>query len=128
VLVIINSLTPKCDSYGNKQCFFLNINISIFLYENNILLTFGLFLSIRLNLSMSQTKSHVAKNLLVIKIVFKKLDIWLKTLWKTHSDCLPPVRVMVGMTQHFMQSYSDLLIRMCHMCNVHVMRRMRNVM
>jgi len=36
-------------------------------------------------------------------------------------DRLLPDRVQVGMSQHFMKSYSDLLIRTCHRCGVHPM-------
>ncbi|GAA0186206.1 transferase [Lithospermum erythrorhizon] len=38
-----------------------------------------------------------------------------------HSDRLLPDRVLVGMGQHFMRSYSDLLIRTCHRRGVHAM-------
>ncbi|CBI15624.3 unnamed protein product, partial [Vitis vinifera] len=38
-----------------------------------------------------------------------------------HSDRLLPDRVQVGMTQHFMKSYSDLLIRTCHRRGAHAM-------
>ncbi|KAI3847313.1 hypothetical protein MKW98_022446 [Papaver atlanticum] len=38
-----------------------------------------------------------------------------------HSDRLLPDRVQVGMAQHFMRSYSDLLIRTCHRRGVHAM-------
>ncbi|XVE56632.1 hypothetical protein DITRI_Ditri04bG0026100 [Diplodiscus trichospermus] len=38
-----------------------------------------------------------------------------------HPDRLLPDRVQVGMTQHFMKSYSDLLIRTCHRRGVHAM-------
>ncbi|XP_009415056.2 malate synthase, glyoxysomal [Musa acuminata AAA Group] len=38
-----------------------------------------------------------------------------------HPDRLLPDRVQVGMTQHFMRSYSDLLIRTCHRRGVHAM-------
>ncbi|CAM8925013.1 unnamed protein product [Rhodiola kirilowii] len=38
-----------------------------------------------------------------------------------HSDRLLPDRVLVGMGQHFMRSYSDLLIRTCHKRGVHAM-------
>ncbi|XP_022737455.1 malate synthase, glyoxysomal [Durio zibethinus] len=38
-----------------------------------------------------------------------------------HLDRLLPDRVQVGMTQHFMKSYSDLLIRTCHRRGVHAM-------
>ncbi|KAL9439021.1 hypothetical protein AB3S75_024643 [Citrus x aurantiifolia] len=38
-----------------------------------------------------------------------------------HSDRLLPDRVQVGMTQHFMKCYSDLLIRTCHRRGVHAM-------
>ncbi|KAH9776679.1 Malate synthase [Citrus sinensis] len=38
-----------------------------------------------------------------------------------HPDRLLPDRVQVGMTQHFMKCYSDLLIRTCHRRGVHAM-------
>nr|GEY22546.1 malate synthase, glyoxysomal [Tanacetum cinerariifolium] len=38
-----------------------------------------------------------------------------------HPDRLLPDRVLVGMGQHFMRSYSDLLIRTCHRRGVHAM-------
>ncbi|XP_077211926.1 malate synthase isoform X2 [Tasmannia lanceolata] len=38
-----------------------------------------------------------------------------------HPDRLLPDRVQVGMAQHFMRSYSDLLIRTCHRRGVHAM-------
>lgn len=38
-----------------------------------------------------------------------------------HPDRLLPDRVQVGMTQHFMRSYSDLLIHTCHKRGVHAM-------
>ncbi|KAK6275965.1 hypothetical protein POUND7_005674 [Theobroma cacao] len=38
-----------------------------------------------------------------------------------HPDRLLPDRVQVGMTQHFMKSYSDLLIGTCHRRGVHAM-------
>ncbi|GAU41737.1 hypothetical protein TSUD_349980 [Trifolium subterraneum] len=38
-----------------------------------------------------------------------------------HPDRLLPDRVQVGMTQHFMKSYSELLIRTCHRRGVHAM-------
>ncbi|RWR83797.1 Malate synthase [Cinnamomum micranthum f. kanehirae] len=41
--------------------------------------------------------------------------------FQAHPDRLLPDRVLVGMTQHFMRSYSDLLIRTCHMRGVHAM-------
>ncbi|KAK7330599.1 hypothetical protein VNO77_24796 [Canavalia gladiata] len=41
--------------------------------------------------------------------------------FQAHSDRLLPDRVQVGMTQHFMKSYSDLLIRTCHRRGVHAM-------
>ncbi|KAL6497201.1 hypothetical protein OROGR_029130 [Orobanche gracilis] len=41
--------------------------------------------------------------------------------FQAHPDRLLPDRVQVGMTQHFMRSYSDLLIRTCHMRGVHAM-------
>ncbi|XAR50306.1 Malate synthase [Bertholletia excelsa] len=41
--------------------------------------------------------------------------------FQAHSSRLLPDRVQVGMTQHFMKSYSDLLIRTCHRRGVHAM-------
>ncbi|KAL8464165.1 hypothetical protein ACS0TY_033908 [Phlomoides rotata] len=41
--------------------------------------------------------------------------------FQAHPDRLLPDRVQVGMTQHFMRSYSDLLIRACHRRGVHAM-------
>ncbi|EHA8586271.1 malate synthase, glyoxysomal [Cocos nucifera] len=41
--------------------------------------------------------------------------------FQAHPDRLLPDRVQVGMTQHFMRSYSDLLIRTCHRRGVHAM-------
>lgn len=41
--------------------------------------------------------------------------------FQAHPDRLLPDRVLVGMTQHFMRSYSDLLIRTCHRRGVHAM-------
>ncbi|XP_031276974.1 malate synthase, glyoxysomal [Pistacia vera] len=38
-----------------------------------------------------------------------------------HPNRLLPDRVQVGMAQHFMKSYSDLLIRTCHRRGVHAM-------
>ncbi|MBA0548057.1 hypothetical protein Golob_019176 [Gossypium lobatum] len=38
-----------------------------------------------------------------------------------HPDRLLPDRGQIGMTQHFMRSYSDLLIRTCHRRGVHAM-------
>jgi malate synthase len=38
-----------------------------------------------------------------------------------HPDRLLPDRVQVGMSQHFMKSYSELLIRTCHRRGVHAM-------
>ncbi|XP_042477034.1 malate synthase, glyoxysomal [Macadamia integrifolia] len=45
---------------------------------------------------------------------------YLKT-FQAHSDRLLPDRVQVGMAQHFMRSYSNLLIRTCHRRGVHAM-------
>ncbi|XP_007037917.2 PREDICTED: malate synthase, glyoxysomal [Theobroma cacao] len=45
---------------------------------------------------------------------------YIKT-FQGHPDRLLPDRVQVGMTQHFMKSYSDLLIRTCHRRGVHAM-------
>ncbi|KAL1814605.1 hypothetical protein ACET3Z_017179 [Daucus carota] len=41
--------------------------------------------------------------------------------FQSHPDRLLPDRVLVGMNQHFMRSYSDLLIRTCHRRGVHAM-------
>lgn len=41
--------------------------------------------------------------------------------FQAHPDRLLPDRVQVGMTQHFMKTYSDLLIRTCHRRGVHAM-------
>ncbi|KAJ3675443.1 hypothetical protein LUZ60_004485 [Juncus effusus] len=41
--------------------------------------------------------------------------------FQAHPDRLLPDRVQVGMTQHFMRCYSDLLIRTCHRRGVHAM-------
>ncbi|KAI5562881.1 hypothetical protein POPTR_015G092000v4 [Populus trichocarpa] len=41
--------------------------------------------------------------------------------FQAHPDRLLPDRVQVGMTQHFMKSYSDLLIWTCHRRGVHAM-------
>ncbi|KAG5523071.1 hypothetical protein RHGRI_035023 [Rhododendron griersonianum] len=41
--------------------------------------------------------------------------------FQAHPDRLLPDRVQVGMSQHFMRSYSDLLIRTCHRHGVHAM-------
>ncbi|THF96798.1 malate synthase, glyoxysomal [Camellia sinensis] len=41
--------------------------------------------------------------------------------FQAHPDRLLPDRVQVGMTQQFMRSYSDLLIRTCHRRGVHAM-------
>ncbi|KAG8379417.1 hypothetical protein BUALT_Bualt07G0086300 [Buddleja alternifolia] len=41
--------------------------------------------------------------------------------FQAHPDRLLPDRVQVGMSQHFMRSYSDLLIRTCHKRGVHGM-------
>ncbi|KAK6123698.1 hypothetical protein DH2020_042559 [Rehmannia glutinosa] len=46
--------------------------------------------------------------------------VYVKT-FQAHPDRLLPDRVQVGMTQHFMRSYSDLLIRTCHRRGVHAM-------
>ncbi|KAJ3696897.1 hypothetical protein LUZ61_000602 [Rhynchospora tenuis] len=45
---------------------------------------------------------------------------YIKT-FQAHPDRLLPDRVQVGMTQHFMRCYSDLLIRTCHRRGVHAM-------
>ncbi|KAL0441949.1 UNVERIFIED_CONTAM: Malate synthase, glyoxysomal [Sesamum radiatum] len=41
--------------------------------------------------------------------------------FQAHPDRLLPDRVLVGMSQHFMRSYSDLLIRTCHRRGVQAM-------
>ncbi|KAK9926691.1 hypothetical protein M0R45_023906 [Rubus argutus] len=41
--------------------------------------------------------------------------------FQAHPDRLLPDRVLVGMNQHFMRTYSDLLIRTCHRRGVHAM-------
>ncbi|KAJ0829234.1 putative malate synthase [Helianthus annuus] len=41
--------------------------------------------------------------------------------FQAHPDRLLPDRILVGMGQHFMRSYSDLLIRTCHRRGVHAM-------
>ncbi|GMH23440.1 hypothetical protein Nepgr_025283 [Nepenthes gracilis] len=41
--------------------------------------------------------------------------------FRAHPDRLLPDRVQVTMTQHFMKSYSDLLIHTCHKRGVHAM-------
>ncbi|KAM7480147.1 hypothetical protein LguiA_028360 [Lonicera macranthoides] len=41
--------------------------------------------------------------------------------FQAHPDRLLPDRVLVSMNQHFMRSYSDLLIRTCHRRGVHAM-------
>ncbi|KAJ4761889.1 Malate synthase [Rhynchospora pubera] len=45
---------------------------------------------------------------------------YIKT-FQAHPDRLLPDRVQVGMSQHFMRCYSDLLIRTCHRRGVHAM-------
>ncbi|KAJ8554004.1 hypothetical protein K7X08_024682 [Anisodus acutangulus] len=45
---------------------------------------------------------------------------YLKT-FQAHPDRLLPDRVQVGMAQHFMRSYSDLVIHTCHKRGVHAM-------
>lgn len=45
---------------------------------------------------------------------------YIKT-FQAHPDRLLPDRVQVGMTQHFMKSYSDLLVYTCHRRGVHAM-------
>ncbi|XP_074278671.1 malate synthase [Silene latifolia] len=45
---------------------------------------------------------------------------YIKT-FQAHPDRLVPDRVQVGMTQHFMKTYSDLLIYTCHRRGVHAM-------
>jgi malate synthase len=41
--------------------------------------------------------------------------------FRAHPDRLLPDRALVGMAQHFMSSYSHLLIRTCHRRGVHAM-------
>ncbi|RCV34233.1 hypothetical protein SETIT_7G144600v2 [Setaria italica] len=41
--------------------------------------------------------------------------------FRAHPDRLLPDRALVGMAQHFMRSYSHLLIRTCHRRGVHAM-------
>jgi malate synthase len=41
--------------------------------------------------------------------------------FRAHPDRLLPDRALVGMGQHFMRSYSHLLIRTCHRRGVHAM-------
>ncbi|KAJ6821171.1 malate synthase, glyoxysomal [Iris pallida] len=41
--------------------------------------------------------------------------------FRAHPDRLLPDRGQVGMSQHFMRSYSDLLVRTCHRRGVHAM-------
>lgn len=41
--------------------------------------------------------------------------------FRAHPDRLLPDRALVGMAQHFMRSYSHLLIRTCHRRRVHAM-------
>lgn len=41
--------------------------------------------------------------------------------FQAHPNRLLPDRVQVGMTQHFMKSYSELLIQTCHKRGVHAM-------
>ena len=45
---------------------------------------------------------------------------YIKT-FQAHPNRLLPNRVQVGMTQHFMKSYSELLIQTCHKRGVHAM-------
>eukprot|EP00249_Psilotum_nudum_P016938 c26068_g1_i1 orf=334-2022(+) len=45
---------------------------------------------------------------------------YIKT-FRSHPDRLLPDRFQVGMTQHFMKSYSELLIQTCHKREVHAM-------
>ncbi|KAJ7525364.1 hypothetical protein O6H91_17G047200 [Diphasiastrum complanatum] len=45
---------------------------------------------------------------------------FIKTV-RAHPDRLVPDRVQVGMTQHFLKSYAELLIRTCHQRGVHAM-------
>jgi malate synthase len=41
--------------------------------------------------------------------------------FRNHADCVMPDRDRVGMTQHFLRSYSQLLIQTCHRRGVHAM-------
>ncbi|KAL3678652.1 hypothetical protein R1sor_021608 [Riccia sorocarpa] len=45
---------------------------------------------------------------------------FIKTV-RAHPDRLLPDRVQVGMTQHFLKSYTELLIKTCHKRGVHAM-------
>lgn len=45
---------------------------------------------------------------------------FIKTV-RAHPDRLLPDRSQVGMTQHFLKSYTELLIQTCHMRGVHAM-------
>lgn len=45
---------------------------------------------------------------------------FIKTV-KAHKDRLLPDRTQIGMTQHFLKSYTELLIKTCHMRGVHAM-------
>jgi malate synthase len=45
---------------------------------------------------------------------------FIKTV-RAHPDRLLPDRVLVGMTQHFLKSYTELLIQTCHKRGVHAM-------
>jgi malate synthase len=45
---------------------------------------------------------------------------FIKTV-RAHPDRLLPDRVQVGMTQHFLKSYTELLIQTCHKRGVHAM-------
>ncbi|KAL2609861.1 hypothetical protein R1flu_028434 [Riccia fluitans] len=45
---------------------------------------------------------------------------FIKTV-RAHGDRLLPDRVQVGMTQHFLKSYTELLIQTCHKRGVHAM-------
>ena len=46
--------------------------------------------------------------------------------FSAHPDRLLPDRALVGMAQHFMRSYSHLLIHTCHRRGVHAMGGMVN--
>ncbi|MCD7451078.1 hypothetical protein HAX54_009526 [Datura stramonium] len=50
-----------------------------------------------------------------------RATVLIETLPAAHPDRLLPDRVQVGMAQHFMRSYSDLLIHTCHKRGVHAM-------
>src|SRR5206468_7414728 len=41
--------------------------------------------------------------------------------FRARKECLLPDRGAIGMTQHFLRSYSQLLIRTCHLRSAHAM-------